>query len=689
MAVWVCLLATGGELVAQAPTWLQRVFPDGTMLVDDPSRGRVVLFGLGAQTWEWDGRSWTLRSDVPGVGFGFGIAAAYHAGTKAIYVFGGQASGVSNEMWRYDGRTWSQVSGAMPPPRRNAAMAYDSTRDKLVLFGGSARGRGLDDTWEWDGVSWTQIVTTTSPPAIENLAMTYDAARREMVLLTSATPRTCPTYTWTWDGVTWSRLNVANSPPVSESYGLTYDTRRQRVVLTGGLSCSGWIWPSETWEWDGARWLRVSTTDGPSNITWSERHGYVISIDRVTGDTATWDGSAWSRIPGPIGPASTFSVTYDAARQRVVAYQTAISEWDGTTWRTIYASPSPDADFSDIVHDAARGNNLLFSGDEFGRGPTYGTWTWDGTSWTEHRPSVQPVGRVSHAMACDSRRSRIVMFGGDGYDDTWEWDGSLWIERMPSRRPSGRSGHRMAYDPSRGRVVLYGGIGPFGGASEETWEWDGTNWTQLRPPQTPGPRHSFTMAYDPLIQRIVLAGGNATGDSWQWDGANWSPLATTGQAPEWGAMTWDDARQEMVMVTSQWPRMRVLRTTIPASTQAYGSGCASSGALSLAAFGQPTLGNASFAVDLDGAAPFAPAAVLVSTSPASVAVGPCLILVGLGHGAALLTRTNARGFATAALPVPSTASVLGAQAFTQGWVLDPTSPLLVANTAGVALVFGE
>jgi len=44
-------------------------------------------------------------------------------------------------------------------------MAYDSARDRVVLFGGTAVEGGSDvyyygETWEWDGQAWEQRGTT-------------------------------------------------------------------------------------------------------------------------------------------------------------------------------------------------------------------------------------------------------------------------------------------------------------------------------------------------------------------------------------------------------------------------------------------------------------------------------------------------------------------------------------------------
>jgi hypothetical protein len=60
-------------------------------------------------------------------------------------------------------------------------MVDDSTRRRIVLFGGSATGY-VADTWEWDGKNWTQINTTGAPSARGAHAMAYDAARQRTVL---------------------------------------------------------------------------------------------------------------------------------------------------------------------------------------------------------------------------------------------------------------------------------------------------------------------------------------------------------------------------------------------------------------------------------------------------------------------------------------------------------------------------
>jgi len=95
-------------------------------------------------------------------------------------------------------------------------------------------------------------------------------------------------------------------------------------------------------------------------------------------------------------------------------------------------------------------------------------------------------------MAYDSKRQVVVLFGSyndDGIRDndplepiepsTWEYDGVGWEKVDTTDSPSARYGHAMAYDSNRGVVVLFGGADSntdYG--LNDTWEYDGTTWVQ-------------------------------------------------------------------------------------------------------------------------------------------------------------------------------------------------------------------
>ena len=91
---------------------------------------------------------------------------------------------------------WTQVSDIGPSARSAHAMAYDEVRDRVVLFGGRTHGVSEpdarpSDTWEWDGESWVQV-EDVGPPGRGHFAMAYDSARQRVVLFGGLTRESPP-----------------------------------------------------------------------------------------------------------------------------------------------------------------------------------------------------------------------------------------------------------------------------------------------------------------------------------------------------------------------------------------------------------------------------------------------------------------------------------------------------------------
>jgi hypothetical protein len=79
-------------------------------------------------------------------------------------------------------------------------------------------------------------------------------------------------------------------------------------------------------------------------------------------------------------------------------------------------------------------------------------------------------------MAHDSLRGRTLLFGGYAnggvfFADTWEWNGTAWAN-LAIAGPPARSWHAMAYDSNRHRIVIFGGqtSNLSGGHLDDTWE---------------------------------------------------------------------------------------------------------------------------------------------------------------------------------------------------------------------------
>src|SRR5260221_3467238 len=69
-------------------------------------------------------------------------------------------------------------------------------------------------------------------------------------------------------------------------------------------------------------------------------------------------------------------------------------------------------------------------------------------AWTDVTPGTTP--RWGHAIAFDAGRGETILFGGAGspaiVGDTWKWNGTKWTECRPTMHPSPRFWHAMAYD---------------------------------------------------------------------------------------------------------------------------------------------------------------------------------------------------------------------------------------------------
>ena len=117
--------------------------------------------------------------------------------------------------------------------------------------------------------------------------------------------------------------------------------------------------------------------------------------------------------------------------------------------------------------------------------------------WTQ-KQGIGPQPRFGHAMAYDSSRHRVVLFGGDSlrsglFNDTWEWDGENWTQ-MADTGPAPRSKHSMAYDTVRRRVIIFGGATGAAPVRGDTWEWDGEDWTQVADDRQCGRSYTDRMA---------------------------------------------------------------------------------------------------------------------------------------------------------------------------------------------------
>lgn len=294
---------------------------------------------------------------------------------------------------------------------------------------------------------------------------------------------------------------ASDSLTVRNAHALAYDEGSSAVMLFGGADEKQVL--GDLWAWNGEAWQCLSD-QGPSPRTFP-----ALAYDGATNHLVVFGGN--SVLFGT--PADTASFLDD------------MWEWDGGNWRQIDVQrPSARAEAS-MAYDRNRKRLVLFGGyrSENGKRVRLGdTWEWDGRSWTQ-MDAGGPSARNGAAMAYDTDRRRVVLFGGSGNSgDTWEWDGSHWTPIVPAQTEA-RFNPAMAYDRREHLLIRFGGWTPDGRVGD-TWKYDGEEWSPI-PTEGPVRRNHTSMAYDTERGVIVLFGGHdgdhIFGDTWEWNGHVW------------------------------------------------------------------------------------------------------------------------------------------------------------------------
>ncbi|MEK7449599.1 MAG: kelch repeat-containing protein [Planctomycetota bacterium] len=253
-------------------------------------------------------------------------------------------------------------------------------------------------------------------------------------------------------------------------------------------------------------------------------------------------------------------------------------------WRQCLPKTNPGQRWAHALsYDEARGRTVLFGGAADGgplEQPTKflnDTWEWDGKDWVDKALQTKPPARCGHALVYDSKRKKIILFGGchneNGYyNDTWEYDGAGWTEKLTENKPMARCWQTLAYDSARERVVLFGGVGSQDNKTlidslDDTWEYDGENWKQLSPRTSPPGRRHHAMTYDLSRKVIVMFGGlrnpNLLQDTWEWDGKDWTLKKCEVKPPvrEAGGLVYDSHRKKSILFGGVGPGLSLFNDT--------------------------------------------------------------------------------------------------------------------------------
>jgi len=544
-----------------------------------------------------------------------------------------------------DGR-WEELA---PPPRLGAAVAYDSKRGRWLLYGGLP---GYDisgevysnETWEFDprvDVQWRRIdVPGARPPGTAGHRAVYDSTHDRLLVFGGAQAVLDgdgfahfeyyrDVWALTLEGPPlWTPLEASGGPAAGRSLpGVAYDAAQDRLLVCGGFSgdvapadpdepgtsyADLWAFSLATDTWtlldDGAhgpapRYECLLALDATGarcllvggEVTTRDSSRLVRIVNRFDVWARPLDGSAgWSSLAAagtPPDDRAALAAAWDAADRRafVTGGYAPDPQFDPTALWTLDAGAAPRwakapvtgdrpaaREFATSLVDPRGGRFVLCGGDDGASGLT-DAWSMPlvaPVAWRhEDPPSELGSPRDGLCAAFDAIGRREIVFGGVSggnhpastrvfFDDlrTFDVGRETWSAiDAAGPRPTPRAEGVTVFDSAAQRLWIVGGESSTGDAASELWSLDlrpSPRWTdRSQLPGGPWPLEDGVAVEDPVARRLVLFArpfGAAAPGVWMLGNdapSAWQSIATTGApAPEHGGAAIYDARRRRMVV---------------------------------------------------------------------------------------------------------------------------------------------
>src|SRR5205809_3059795 len=337
------------------------------------------------------------------------------------------------------GSDWTNMNpGTAPSASVNRAMVYDSSADRMIVFGGyDGSPQGSDRTWAYDFESntWTDLAPAVHPPAGWLDRAAYDLWAERMILFGGydgvAGALSNQTWAFNFQANAWTNLQPARHPSARSRQGMAFDAQSDRTILFGGLTAEG-VYSSETWAYriDGNSWANMTSEVRPPG-----RRSPGMVYDAAAGRILLFGG-------------------YDSS-SGIVYNDTWAYDFESNSWtkRNPPAPPSPRFGMG-LAYDARLDRSILFGGAEGGDNVT---WAYDFTnnSWAVLSTAHSPPTHAFHGMDYDVQSARTIMFGGglgNPGNDTWALQTSPPVPLAPENltATAGNGTVSLRWDPPAG-----------------------------------------------------------------------------------------------------------------------------------------------------------------------------------------------------------------------------------------------
>ncbi|HEV2519323.1 MAG TPA: PKD domain-containing protein [Thermoplasmata archaeon] len=341
---------------------------------------------------------------------------------------------------------WVNLSGPnAPSPRWGAAMAYEPSSKRLILFGGifytengSVPVRYLNDTWSFQNGTWKNITASlgTAPPTRYDASLTYDARDGYLLLaggrgFSSVCPNGGCQDFWKLTASGWVQLTPPSTFPFSGprdqgTLMATYDSTDQYVVIADTINS---LRPTPTFAYAGGNWtnLTQSMNGTPAAYPPHTFSGALVD-DPFNHGVLLFGGTTEKMVPSGI---SSTNETW---------------LFRGGLWHNLTANLTvqpTDQYYPTATWDNATQRIVLLAGDPVSQSspPHLSTWQFDG-NWSRLNPAVEPSTELA-TLAWDPATNSSILFGGFIYshgaskywnitDQVWQWTGTPDFGRVSS-----------------------------------------------------------------------------------------------------------------------------------------------------------------------------------------------------------------------------------------------------------------
>jgi hypothetical protein len=312
----------------------------------DPALEQVAWTDVGLKVPSWPPPGSTSYSRITVPAGLQRVSGSARSNSNVVYLFGGaniygnnsyQAKVYEKRLFEWNGTSWSASTGGEftdtfwtgDPEKatddRISDIAYDSVRNKLVMFGGYTFGPAEPRIGVHEytpGVGWAKVCAD-GPPCYDTVP-TW-AASPSAVFAFNRAILVHASGTFQWNPTSKLLEKFAATPDLKRSgAALAYDTVRNRLVAYGDNTGK-----SDTWETNSITWTQVLTT-GPlgvknASLTYHPTRARVMlwASSSSTSGLWSWNGAAWTAIAvDGTGPAArpNAAFAYDQKNGKLVLF---------------------------------------------------------------------------------------------------------------------------------------------------------------------------------------------------------------------------------------------------------------------------------------------------------------------------------------------------------------------------------